>query len=345
MSDSRDGRTTGAIALAVSLAMVPGLAQASRAGAERGIEGSLIAAPSLPSFAAAVPGAWTHAMALAKKKKRKKSKPAGGLSPEAAEPKREAIRAAVAEDVEAENWEAAADETLDNATLLGDPITYQEAAEFRYQQARADRDIDAANDAIEMARVTLDMLHFYEAVAEGEAHSDWRPIEPSMAGSFVSDTQDKIEPAEGLIAEIEAEREAGGDEVAAPAAKKKRKRDKKPGVTFIAVGSAFAAIGAGGLSMVAAGTIISAQRQKEVESLTLPDDQAEVERLDDEGSQANLIAYIGAGVAVAGLAVGVPLIVVGVMRRKNGNPPSSAKLRVVPTMSRSFGGVALHGRF
>ena len=46
-----------------------------------------------------------------------------------------------------------------------------------------------------------------------------------------------------------------------------------------------------------------------------------------------------------GRLVGVPLIVVGVMRRKQGNPGSSAQLRVTPAMSRGFGGVALSGRF
>src|SRR5690606_14731534 len=105
------------------------------------------------------------------------------------------------------------------------------------------------------------------------------------------------------------------------------------------------AVGVGGLSMVAAGTAISARRQKEVEDLMLPMDQAEVDRLDAEGSKANNIAYIGAGVAVAGLAVGIPLLVVGVMRRKKGNPPASASVQVVPAMSRRFGGVALQGRF
>ncbi|MCA9655542.1 MAG: hypothetical protein H6712_21095 [Myxococcales bacterium] len=338
MRNSRNGRATGGIALAVSLAMVPGAALASGSSATGGV----IASPTGAGFAGAVPGA----LLLAKKKKKSTKAPSGTLTPEAAEPKREAIRAAVSSDVTAENWKAAADETESNAILLGDPITYQEAAEYRYNQAKADRDIDAANDAIEMARVALDIMHFYESVAADEAYSEWQPIAPAAAGSYISDAEAIIENAEELIAEIEAEREAGGDGGPAPAVKEKRKREKKPGVALIAIGSAFTAIGAGGLSMVAAGTVISSQKQKEVESLVLPDDQAEVERLDEEGSKANLIAYIGAGVAVAGLAVGVPLIVVGVMKRKKGgSPPAAAKLRVVPAMSRSFGGVTLQGRF
>lgn len=340
MNDGRNGRITGTIALAVSLAMVPGMAVASGASASGGST-----APST-GFAAAVPGAWTQALVVAKKKKKTRAKPAGTLTPEAAEPKREAIRSAVEGKVSSEDWEGAADETEENAILLGDPITYQEAAEFRYQQAQADRDIAAANEAIEMATVALDILHFYEDVSAGEAVSEWQPIAPEAAGSFVSDTESIIERSEELIAEIEAEQESSDGGTAAPAAKKKRKREKKPGIALIAIGSAFSAIGAGGLSMVAAGTVISTQKQKEVESLTLPDDQAEVDRLDEEGSRANLIAYVGAGVAVAGLAVGVPLIVVGVMKRKKaGNPPASAKVRVVPAVSRSFGGVALQGRF
>jgi hypothetical protein len=328
------------VALAVSITMLPTMAVAGGTGAH-----GIAAAPAATSVAAVVPGAVTRALLLAKKKKS-----SGGLTPAAAEPKREAIRAAVADDVSNEKWEAAADTTESNAAQLGDPLSYRDAADYRLKQAEADRDIDAANAAIETARVALDILHYYDAVASGEAESEWQPIDPSSASSMISEVEGIVERAESLITEIEAEQAAGdgdgGD--ASPGGKTKKKRDRKPGkpgTLLIGLGAAFTAIGVGGVSLVIAGTVISAGKQKEVEDLTLPADQARVDELDAEGSRANNLAYIGAGVAVVGLAVGVPLIVVGVMRRKKGSPSGAAQLRVAPAISRSFGGVSLHGRF
>ncbi len=335
----------GAIALAVAIAMLPGAAMASGSSAAPGA-----LAMGGPGVAAAVPGAWTQAL-LAKKKKRKKKKSSkGSLTPENASPKRDAIRAAVEADVSAENWAAAASETENNAGLLGDPISYQEAAEYRYKQAEADRDVDAAQQAITDAEIALDILHYYDSVASGDADSTWLPIDPASAGSLIFDVEAVVTRSEELIEEIEAEVEAGGGEgnAAAPGKTKKKrtKRERKPGTVMIAVGSVASAIGAGGIGLFAAGTVISSQKQKEVEGLTLPDEQDEVTRVDGEGNQANLLAYIGAGVAVAGLGAGIPLIVIGVMRRnKGGDPPASARLQVVPSFSVRHSGLALRGRF
>jgi hypothetical protein len=324
--------------MAVSIAMVPTMAVAAAPSPVHGAAAGVVAA---------VPTAVRQALWAAKKKP---SSSSGGLTPAAAESKREATRAAVAGDVEAERWSAAADATEQAAEELGDPVGFRDAAQHRLAQARKDRDIDAAKAAIETAKVSLDILHYYDAVSSGEVESEWTPIEPSSASSMISEVEGLVSEAEELIAEIEAEEAAtGGEGGAAPdaaAKKKKRERGKaKPGTVLIALGAAFSGIGVGGLSLAVAGLVISSSKQKEVEGLTLPDDQARVDELDAEGSRANLLAYVGAGVAVAGLAVGVPLIVVGVMRRKKGDPGASARLRVAPAVARGFGGVALQGRF
>lgn len=335
-------RPKAALALAVSITLVPSMAFAGAGGPAH-----LSTMPAASGVAAAVPGAVSQALMMAKKKK---SGGGGGLTPADAESKREAIRAAVAEDVKAERWSDAADTTEDNAAQLGDPLSFRDAAQHRLAQARKDRDIDAAKAAIETAKVSLDILHYYDAVASGEVESEWQPIEPSSASSMISEVEGIVDEAEELIAEIEAEQAASetGDGGKTPAGKTKKKRDRKPGqpgTLFIALGAAFTAVGVGGVSLAVAGLVISSSKQKEVEKLTLPQDQDRVDELDKEGSRANLLSYVGAGVAVAGLAVGVPLLVVGVMRRKNGNPGSSAQLRVTPAVSRGFGGMALSGRF
>jgi hypothetical protein len=334
------------LALAVSISMVPTMAFA---GGGAGGSVHFHTVPAAAGMASAVPGAVSHALYMAKKKK--SSGGGGGLTPASAEGKREAIRAAVAEDVKGERWEQAADSTESNAAQLGDPLSFRDAAQHRLAQARKDRDIEAANAAIETAKVTLDILHYYDAVASGEVESEWLPIDPSQASSMISEVEGIVDEAEELITEIEAEEASGGDggggEGAAGKSKKK-KRDRgpgKPGTLFIALGSAFTVIGVGGVSLAVAGLVISSSKQKEVEGLMLPEDQDRVDELDAEGSRANKLSYIGAGVAVAGLAVGVPLLVVGIMRRKKGNPGASASLRVAPAISRSFGGVSLHGRF
>jgi hypothetical protein len=341
--ESRNGRSTAAVALAVSITMVPTMAVAGGPGGGYG----LATVPTGQGVAAAVPGALTQALLLAKKKKGSSS---GTLTPASAEPKREAIRASVADDVKNERWGSAADSTESNAAQLGDPLSFRDAADYRLKQAEADRDVDAANAAIETAKIALDILHYYDAVGSGEVESEWQPIDPSSASSMISEVEGIVERAEELIAEIEAEKSAGGGEgTAAPSGGKvKKKRDKKPGkpgTLLIALGAGFTAVGVAGLSMIIAGTVISSSKQKEVEKLVLPDDQDQVNQLDEEGSRANLIAFIGAGVAAGGLAVGIPLLVVGVLRRKKGNPGAAAQLRVTPALSRSFGGVALHGRF
>lgn len=332
----------------MTFATIPGSALASGFGAAAAhLVPGQAPGPGLHSAVSAPNMTVAALMAKKKKKKKRKRSSSGTLTPEKAEPKRDAIRAAVAEDVAAERWGAAADETEDNAALLGDPISFKEAAGFRYKQAEADRDISAAKAAIETATVALDLMHFYQSVGAGEAVSEWQPIAPSQAGSLIVETEQLIADCESLIEEIEAEQEAAGVAVASDDdGKKKKKRQRKPGTVMIALGSVFTAVGAGGLSMVAAGTVISSQKQTEVEGLTLPQDQPQVDQLDKEGSQANLIAFIGGGVALAGLAVGVPLIAVGVRKRKRGGDvPANARLRVVPTMTKRFGGVSLHGRF
>lgn len=333
------------MALAVSISMVPTVAVAGAAGSMH----LTTTTPAATGMAAAVPGAVSQALYMAKKKK----KPSGALTPSEAEGKREAIRAAVADDVKAESWGDAADTTEDNAALLGDPLSFRDAAQHRLAQARKDRDIDAANAAIETAHIALDILHYYDAVASGEVESSWQPIDPSSASSMISEVEGLVDEAEELIAEIEAEQEDGGGDdgdASGPAGKaKKKKRDRKPakpGTLFIALGSVFTVVGVGGASLAVAGLVISSNKQKEVEKVDpLVDGQDRVDELDAEGSRANKLAFAGLGVAAAGLAVGVPLLVVGVMRRKKGDPGATARLQVAPAVSRGFGGVALHGRF
>jgi len=330
-------RVAGRRGVAAAIGIFFGIADIAPAyaDAELGV-GASIAGPTVAFFA---------------KKKKKAPEPGPRLTPDAAEPKRQAIRDAAQPSRDAGDFAAAADSLERNAAQLGDPVTMLESAEVRLEGAKKDRNVVAAEASIETSKRALDILHFYAAVNNGEATSDWLVIEPGDASGLIERGDGVVTQAQGVIDEIEAE---NGSKVAAGPAKagKKKKRRKKgeskPGTGMIAAGSIFTAVGVGGVSMVIAGTVISASKQNEVEKL-MPAD-AEVKELDDAGKRANLIAYIGAGVAVAGIAIGLPLLILGVKKRKQGSaPPSTASVRaslvVAPAFAPGAAALSLRGRF
>jgi hypothetical protein len=334
---------------------------------------SLSIAP-VHNAAAAVPagvvsaGSAASVFAFAKKKKKKKKAPeveedpSPKLAPEAAETKRQAIRSAVQGARDSGNWEEVADGLERNAPMLGDPVTMLEAGEARIEAAAKQRSVEQAELAIEDTRVALDILHFYDAVASGQAVSSWHVIAPGDAAALIERGDAQVERAESLISEIEAEKVAaagttgGGDDDKKKKKKKKRKKGDgpKPGTGMIAAGSIFTVAGVAGLTMVIIGTARASAAQKEVEKLAPGD--PDVETYDKIGKQSNIVAYAGAGVAVAGFAIGLPLLIIGVKRRKaGGDAPSSASVQrrnafgVAPMIAGGMAGdtqgLVLRGRF
>jgi hypothetical protein len=319
------------------------------------IAASLAVLPLADASAAVHPG--VHAAAaspwalLAKKKK----KPAGGgesgpkLTPAGAQSKRAAIRSAVQPARDSGDLATVADKLETNAAQLGDPVTMIDASEARLQLADKERSIPHAEQAIADSRIALDMLHHYEAVAAGEIHSDWIVVESSAIAGHVSTAESQIGRAEELIAAIEREK-ADADKPPPPPGKgekKRKKRDAQPGTGMIVAGSLFTVVGVGGVAMIISGVAISASKQKEVEGLDMadPNFQSEVDRLDREGKRANLIAYVGAGVAAVGFAVGLPLLIVGSKKRKSAKPAAATALRIAPMWARGAAGLAVSGRF
>lgn len=293
---------------------------------------------------------------MAKKKKKKKpaaadEEPQPQLTPDAAEPKRQAIRDSVQSSRDAGDFAAVADGLERNAAQLGDPVTMLEGAEARLEAAKKDRSTATAEASIETAKRALDVLHFYAAVNNGEATSEWLVIEPGDAGGLIDRADGVVASAQALIEEIEAEKSSAVAGGPADEKRKRKKRDKgerKPGTGMLVAGSALTVVGVGGLGMVVAGTVISASKQNEVEKF-MPGDP-EVDDLDAAGKRANLVAYIGAGVAVVGFAVGLPLIIIGAKKRKQGKaPPAAATTRSSLVVAPGFGpggaSLALSARF
>lgn len=302
---------------------------------------------------------------FAKKKKKKKPKPAAEeepagplLTPEGAEPKRQAIRDSVQGARDAGDLDRVADGLEKNGADLGDPIIFLEAGEARLEHAKKERDAEAAAKGIEDTRIALDILQLFAEVEAGTATTDWIVIAPADSTALISRAEEQIDTGESLLQEIEAEKAAAAQANAGKGDKEKKKRkkrnkgeprDSKPGTGMIAAGSVFIVAGVAGVSMVIAGTTLSAKQQKIVEKHMVTDPQ--IDSIDAAGNRANMIAYVGAGLAVAGIAVGLPLLIVGAKKRKNGKaPPSTAarlrqELVVSPTFGRGGSGIALRGRF
>ncbi|MEM6291553.1 MAG: hypothetical protein AAGA54_09820 [Myxococcota bacterium] len=227
----------------------------------------------------------------------------------------------------------------------------KESGEVRLEIAREERSIEQAEACIEVTMVAVDIAAFYEAVNAGEASSTWLVIDPASASTLRAEAEAQIEEAEALIEEIEAEQAAAEDGPVAVASdskkKKKKKRGKaKPGTGMLIGGSVATAIGAGGAGLAIAGLMLSQNAQSEVETLGgNPENQARIDELDEEGARANLYGWVGTGVAVAGLAIGIPLIIVGAKKRKAAGPSSNASVHVAPLVAGRVQGVALSGRF
>jgi uncharacterized membrane protein len=289
-----------------------------------------------------------------KKKKKKASKPKGeapiaqpSLTPEEAETKREAIRSAVAEKRETDKV-AAAESMESDAAILGDPVTMMEAGQLRLEAAKADKDAEQARASIETTTVALDILHYYDSVASGSAESEWLVIDPSSASGMIADAEKQVDEAESLIEELEKDDGKGTKRDKGEDKKKRNKKDRgkaKPGTGMIVAGSIFTVVGATGAALAIVGLAQSQKAQKDVEKLGGdPMNQPMIDELDEKGGRANRMAYIGLGLAVGGLAVGIPLLAVGVKKRKEAGPTSNA-LRIGPMMVGPTKGVVFTGRF
>ncbi len=290
-----------------------------------------------------------------KKKKKKTSKPKASastpqpsLTPEEAETKRQAIRDSVADKRETDKV-AAAESMESDAAILGDPVTMMEAGKLRLEAAKADKDAGQARASIETTTVALDILHFYDAVASGSAESEWLAIDPSQASGLISEAEAQVSEAESLIAELEADEPEEDEGKSDEPKKKRKKRDRgkaKPGTGMIVAGSVFTVVGVAGAAIAITGLAQSKKAQSDVEKLgNDPMNQPMIDELDEKGGKANRMAYIGLGLAIGGLAIGIPLLAVGAKKRKEAGPSSNASIRVSPMVAGETNGLVITGRF
>lgn len=276
--------------------------------------------------------------------------PASAISPERAEEKRAAIRDSVSQARAEGQWVDVAESLEEDAASLGDPVTMLEAGAAWLEAAQAQSDVDYVERGVEATRTALDMLYFYRDVANQSVRSQWRVIEPSRAQGLIEDGRAQLERAEEVLDAIEnpksGERGAKASQRKGKKRQSKRRRDKqpaKPGTGLLAAGGVMTVLGAGGGGLAIAGLTLSLSKQREVEELDPVADADRVATLDEEGDRANLFAYIGLGVAGGGLAIGIPMLVVGALRRKRGQPRQT--WLILPRMSADSPGVTFLGQF
>ncbi|MGB1014706.1 MAG: hypothetical protein ACPG4T_11270 [Nannocystaceae bacterium] len=212
----------------------------------------------------------------------------------------------------------------------GDPLLFIDAAEAHKMQGERDRDIEAVERGIEMARISLDILYFLQG---DRANPKWAVIPVSDVTPGIRRAEDLIDASEALIEEIKEENTETEPEP------EPEPEDKPEGTGLIIAGSALTAVGLAGAGLGAFGAAKGSSVQKKV---NMPDVYgAEFDDLDAEGKKANIFAFVGLGLAVVGLAAGTTLLVLGVKKRKKSKQSDDVAFSVAP----SWGGMSVSGRF
>jgi hypothetical protein len=237
------------------------------------------------------------------------------------------------------NHQQAAELYWEKGIALKDPVLIIDAGEAWREHARSQRSIEAAQTAIVQVQVALDMLYF---LRDGATSSAWQPVAPEHVGRLIERAQTVVSDAQALIAEIEAEQQRAAEAANAPVEEPSKRGPAKPGTGLIIGGSAALVVGLGGAGLAAAGLVLGAQAQTEVEDPLVY--EPEHSAAEARGRSANVLAGVGIGVGAVGIGVGVALIFLGVKQRRQTGPAMS-NLVPVPTLGPHGGGLGLMGRF
>lgn len=212
---------------------------------------------------------------------------------------------------------------------LKDPLLLLESAERALARAEAATDEGPLLEALPHVAVALDMLHF---LGSDRSRRAWRPVAPEDVDAAIARAEALEGDLKAKIQELQDARAAALVAAQAP--------PPASGKGRITSGAVMLTLGVSGAAVAATGLILGRQAQSKV------DDPAIYGNVwddwDRKGRNANMVAYIGAGVAGLGLAVGIPLLVSGVRAKKRATQDDrAASLRVLPSLN----GLSLMGRF
>ena len=113
------------------------------------------------------------------------------------------------------------------------------------------------------------------------------------------------------------------------------KATNRTGIALIAAGGTLTGLGLAGLGLMTVGMVLGSNAQNDFETAVTGFQRSQV---DSRGRSANALAIAGAVAGSVLLAAGVPMVIVGALRRKKA-------LRMALQFDRGFAGLALGGRF
>jgi hypothetical protein len=273
----------------------------------------------------AMPG---KTLAVVAKRKRSRRDP-NATTPQRAERNREAARQTAAPDLAAGAHERAANMLAQAARDLADPVLFIESAEACLTGAEEAMDPTLVDVGMERARIALDMLHFQRG-----SDTRWIVVEPALVDSLVVRANAVLQRGNELGREIASEMSSVAKEVDV---------EEKKARGLVIGGSVLMGLGVAGTAVGITGLGLGAARQKEAEALNLdaPGAVDELDDLDRAGKRANIFAYVGGALAVAGITAGAVLIALGRKKQRQRDAPARATVRIAPTPT----GVSLSGRF
>lgn len=239
-------------------------------------------------------------------------------------------RTAVREAVDALPPLAAIERLAKEGYRLKDPALLLDSAERSLARSLDAPDVEALARARTLNLVALDMLFYLQSP---RLKSTWAPFEAEELSMQLARAQNLLGRLEARVEEIRAQQAAARLAAKTP--------PPRTGKGRISSGAVMITVGISGAALGLTGALLGRQAQKKIDDPSIYG--ATWDDWDTKGRNANLMSFAGAGAAVLGLAVGIPLLVSGTRakRRASGSESAAASLRVVPQPR----GLSLMGRF
>jgi hypothetical protein len=308
--------------------------------------------PALAS--AAMDSGGTSGAALGKKRKRKKKKASSGpvqaydnaVTPERMEAYRDTLRAPAQADISAGNYARAAKRLERLAIDYGDPVLFLDAGDAWLYEARSKKTMEPVRRVTRTANIAIDIVFFLEDVNTWGPETHWKVVPSRQLMKLIERAEAQLDEADTHAAQIKSD---VSGRITAEEEKQPEEEEASPTLTpepkpyraMVAAGASLLSVGLVGLGVMGTGIALGLKKQSEIDALQIPGEDQMAHEITQEGDRANVIAYLGLSLGLAGLLTGIPLLVVGQKRKKDAGGDRRARLRVSPAL----GGLTVQGRF
>lgn len=242
----------------------------------------------------------------------------------------ETRRASVRSTVDALPPSAGIERLAKEGYRLKDPLLLLDSGQKALARSIKTPDTEALFRARTHTTVAIDMLVYLQ---KPRVKSRWTPVESAQLATYAASAAALLHEIEGRIEEIRRKR--------SEALRATNEPSEKTGKGSLASGAVLTSIGISGAALGLTGALLGRQAQKKIDDPSIYG--STWDEWNTKGRNANLMALVGAGAAVAGLAIGIPLIVSGTKaKRRAGQRESAAtSLRIAPQPQ----GLVVMGRF